>query len=301
MAYLEKTAMKGLVSFREDAHRVLSALNLGDKISTQDIKRLNPLISATLFYKYKSSFGEKNNSAQLFELMLGGLAQTKIKSNIPCVDKFLEQEKQWFEKEVVYFSPSDSLIGDFAHTRIPKGTKENIERFLSDKVVYIEFPLSAQKKGIFLSAVVIDRKNNAMHCYSQSKGVYSKVYERIKDNHQKHQDEIQHLVDMIILYSMSQNANTEKTKHLTNAQFLSIKKESKLESRLKKTHFVSKTILKPPVKTEEWRAADEARSWELAVSFVVRGHWRWQACGERHTQRRLIWINPHQKGKEVTR
>lgn len=37
---------------------------------------------------------------------------------------------------------------------------------------------------------------------------------------------------------------------------------------------------------------------EWSHRWVVRGHWRWQACGEGRTDRRRIWINPHVKGPE---
>lgn len=31
-------------------------------------------------------------------------------------------------------------------------------------------------------------------------------------------------------------------------------------------------------------------------AFAVRGHYRWQACGPKHSERRLIWIAPFRKG-----
>lgn len=35
-----------------------------------------------------------------------------------------------------------------------------------------------------------------------------------------------------------------------------------------------------------------------AHPFMVRGHWRWQACGERWSKRELTWVNPHQRRKD---
>lgn len=32
--------------------------------------------------------------------------------------------------------------------------------------------------------------------------------------------------------------------------------------------------------------------------WIVRGHWRWQACGEGRSERRRIWINPFVKGPD---
>lgn len=36
--------------------------------------------------------------------------------------------------------------------------------------------------------------------------------------------------------------------------------------------------------------------WKLAARYVVRGHWRNQACGPRHSEHRPVWIAPHWKG-----
>ena len=41
-----------------------------------------------------------------------------------------------------------------------------------------------------------------------------------------------------------------------------------------------------------------SRKRELSVQFLVRGHWRNQACGPGHTERRMTWIEPYWKGPE---
>jgi hypothetical protein len=38
---------------------------------------------------------------------------------------------------------------------------------------------------------------------------------------------------------------------------------------------------------------------KITVRTVVRGHYRRQACGPRHSERKLIWIAPHIRGKDV--
>lgn len=40
------------------------------------------------------------------------------------------------------------------------------------------------------------------------------------------------------------------------------------------------------------------RNGPLTVQFLVRGHWRQQACGPAMTERRLMWIRPYWKGPE---
>ena len=42
----------------------------------------------------------------------------------------------------------------------------------------------------------------------------------------------------------------------------------------------------------------DAARWHVAQRFVVRGHWRNQAVGEKRAFRRRIWIEPHMKGPE---
>jgi hypothetical protein len=38
------------------------------------------------------------------------------------------------------------------------------------------------------------------------------------------------------------------------------------------------------------------QGWTLAKRFVVRGHWKQQACGPEHSERKLIFIKPYWKG-----
>lgn len=38
--------------------------------------------------------------------------------------------------------------------------------------------------------------------------------------------------------------------------------------------------------------------WRVTKRFVVRGHWRWQACGAKRAERRRRWIAPFWKGPE---
>ena len=45
------------------------------------------------------------------------------------------------------------------------------------------------------------------------------------------------------------------------------------------------------------RGVDE-RGWKLHARFLVRGHWRNQACGTARSERQRIWIAPYWKGPE---
>jgi transcription elongation factor Elf1 len=51
----------------------------------------------------------------------------------------------------------------------------------------------------------------------------------------------------------------------------------------------------------EYISGRSRKGGELTVQFVVRGHRRWQAHGPKHSQRKLIWINPFWKGPEEGR
>ena len=42
----------------------------------------------------------------------------------------------------------------------------------------------------------------------------------------------------------------------------------------------------------------EGKKWGLSVRFMVRGHWRNQACGEKRGQRRPVYVAPYLKGPE---
>lgn len=51
----------------------------------------------------------------------------------------------------------------------------------------------------------------------------------------------------------------------------------------------------------EYISGQSRKGGKLTVQFVVRGHRRWQACGPKHSERKLIWINPFWKGPEEGR
>lgn len=55
-------------------------------------------------------------------------------------------------------------------------------------------------------------------------------------------------------------------------------------------------LLKPP---KGYRTLSEGTGRSIDVRFVVRGHWRNQAFGEKHSQHRMTWIKPYYKGPEL--
>jgi len=55
-------------------------------------------------------------------------------------------------------------------------------------------------------------------------------------------------------------------------------------------------LLKPP---KSYKSKSEYAGGELTVRFPVMGHWRDQACGEKYSLRKHIWIKPFWKGPEL--
>lgn len=47
------------------------------------------------------------------------------------------------------------------------------------------------------------------------------------------------------------------------------------------------------------RAGEHPDEWKMRKRFVVRGHWRNQACGLKMKERRKLWIKPYWKGPET--
>jgi hypothetical protein len=56
-------------------------------------------------------------------------------------------------------------------------------------------------------------------------------------------------------------------------------------------------VRKGDVRDAELPCPNDSR--EYAVRFIVRGHWRNQACGPGLSERRLVWIKPYYKGPEM--
>ncbi len=61
---------------------------------------------------------------------------------------------------------------------------------------------------------------------------------------------------------------------------------------------MGKIVVQKPVAASE-TAEDETDSRRYASRFLVRGHWRNQAHGEKLSKRKLIWILPYWKGPDM--
>jgi hypothetical protein len=76
------------------------------------------------------------------------------------------------------------------------------------------------------------------------------------------------------------------------------------QARPKQTHHARRLNLKTRVTVIDLRRIEGMNrghgesTIEWHHRWVVRGHWRWQACGVGHTERRRIWIAPFIKGPE---
>jgi hypothetical protein len=50
---------------------------------------------------------------------------------------------------------------------------------------------------------------------------------------------------------------------------------------------------------KNYKPLSEGNGTTLDKRFIVRGHWRNQACGEKHLEHKRIWIQPYYKGPEL--
>lgn len=87
----------------------------------------------------------------------------------------------------------------------------------------------------------------------------------------------------------------------SSAKAKKIRSEAKRESAL---DFASVGEAMPPIRVTKQSGRDAGALGldfrEFAARFVVRGHWRNQACGPGLSERRLLWIKPYYKGPEMT-
>jgi hypothetical protein len=83
-------------------------------------------------------------------------------------------------------------------------------------------------------------------------------------------------------------------------------KQKKARNELNKTSELNYSVLGsrlPPIfvdkRTIGPNDGGSSRSLEYAARFIVRRHWRNQACGEGRKEHRLIWIKPYYKGPDM--
>lgn len=292
MNFIENSGFDGYQNFLNHTSEIMGVLG----VNLANPKKLHPLVCAALWYKHQSLRSTNTNDGQLFEIFLYFSSKLMPFKN-ESLNHFFETELNEHKNPVIALRPNDKLIGDFTNTQVPKGAQEDIDEFLSKNNVYIEFPEISSKKGIYFSSIYINGSGKNRNCYTGTANISSQLEQEVKSNSKVFTDNVSKLVSMILLFYISENTEHTLTTHLTREQFLAIKKPYKLKARLNKLSLFSKQILQPPKRGEGWRDETECRSWELTKEFEVRGHWRWQACGEKHSKRKLLWINPHVKGR----
>lgn len=95
-----------------------------------------------------------------------------------------------------------------------------------------------------------------------------------------------------------ESPRTTQEKHCTD---LKHRKQQKLREKLKKYSGLERTLLGESIviqRPTNVSGAGEKTDRTLAVRFQVQGHWRQQAVGPNHSERRLTWIQPYWKGPE---
>jgi hypothetical protein len=285
MSYLEKTVVDA------QEHFLKSELynDIRNKID------IHPVIAALLWYKSKRS--EVNTvSPVLYDLLLQCAYHFIIPSDSSELDKIIKND--WKRKNFIAFSPDSNLIKDFCHTKIPENAMQQVNDFMERTDVYVEFPTDALKYGVFPDAIFSTENNQHILCKSDS--TFLRSNKRMKEIGSQYTDNLENLVNMIVLYNLSDNKNSTETlkSNIFNAErYRELKNKKKLKSKLKTTSVIKKISLSPPLSKGEWRSSDESKSFEITHAFEVRGHWRWHACGVKYSKRKLIWINSHIKGK----
>lgn len=287
MSYLEKVSYEAYEEFFRNKEEIEKKINT--KI---DVNDTHPLILAYLKF-FSSEDTESTYDGHMAKAFISGISSAIFSKKNESLNNFLSEQKRLAGKNLHVLCPTDDLVGDFAHTKLPDGASEKINEYLRDTLVFIEFPKSSSQKGVFATAVYID--GFTRNIYTNSSYKFDNLEKKVKENSKKFYDEMKSLVDMILLYFLSSNVNKVKLKQLTLKEYKEIKNKNKLKSKLKKSFLCEKWGIFPP--ENDWRVRTEARSWELTTAFEVRGHWRWQACGVGRLERKLIWIAAHQKGK----
>lgn len=297
MNYIDRNIYQKYLEFKENKNSICAQLNL-HTLETKYIT--HPIYGAALYLRSQLN-NENYNYKSLYEIVLAKIEEAFMPTGIKELDVFFEDEMKVYGKKVLCLIPNDRLIGDFANTTPPKGGDAEISEFLKNTNVLIEFPLASSVKGIYLEAIYIESGGGQRHCYTGNSGISPSLENEIKNNSKQFRSKMDDLIKMILLFYISVGFNKiKKSIYLNQNSFKTIKKDSKLKAKIKKVNLIPKIQLEAPSFNIEWRNKLEKRTWNLLTPFEVRGHWRWQAHGEQHSKRKLIWIESHVKGAVAT-
>ena len=116
-------------------------------------------------------------------------------------------------------------------------------------------------------------------------------------NPQTVRDHLEHLLRLLVLYAqVAEKAEFAPLPRIT-AQELSGLKPKKRKARLKKASLFTVRELKPPKDRFGRQLSKSSKSgWRLDQAVEVRGHFRWQPHGPKHSKRKMIWIEPYVRG-----
>lgn len=111
-------------------------------------------------------------------------------------------------------------------------------------------------------------------------------------------EEVEALVKLALLYHHSGASPTVFLPHVDNARLRKLGSAKKQAAKQKSGSLFKVAVLKSP--DDRFGRTDVERqtkgSYKLGVRTTVRGHFRWQAHGPKHSLRRLTWIAPFARG-----
>ena len=103
----------------------------------------------------------------------------------------------------------------------------------------------------------------------------------------------------LVMYVNSQSADVKRRNNQVKPRIKGSKKQKKKCAPITlNEEYVAGTNVKLSRESRE-AMIQGASGWNITYSFLVRGHWRNQACGPGRSLRRRRWIEPYIKGKDL--
>jgi hypothetical protein len=182
MSYLVKTAFEASQKVLGEHQTIENSLRF-----SVNPNKTHPTVLAFL-YLYHASDLERNQNHHFSQILSLTFNDKIVSRHNLELAAFIHQQQAKEHKKLVVLCPSDELVGDFAHTKLPKGTKKDVDNFLKETLVCIEFPQRSTEKGVFLSAELVDGFYRSTLTGTTKR--FSEVEKQVQENSKKFQDEL---------------------------------------------------------------------------------------------------------------
>lgn len=112
-------------------------------------------------------------------------------------------------------------------------------------------------------------------------------------------ENVENFVKLLVLYeSIAEKTERVPLPRVTISDLAKLKEKKAVAKQKTHTLFSVVDLRSPPNRFGRTNAPSLQQAWRLDRRITVRGHFRWQAYGEKMSKRKLIWIDSYERGPQ---